>query len=342
MTDPFVFLTPVLVLAVIALLRFVGCDALFGVHQVSAGQPTLALQPPPGGYLNPPVVALVPSETADIYYTTDGSTPTIPPTGSTKKFDPMAQIPISTDTTINAVLKTSDGRTASASGNYLIGPMVFQQLAESEGTSVIAAAAFAATVPARTLIVVWIWYVDAMGGTVSVQNVTDSTNVTLYQRAAGPTPSQSTVLQHRQEIWYGVTQADTMGLTVTATFSPPPNSDVKSIHAHAYSHPDLLDSTPLDVPNPDTASATGVSTSASTMSLMTTAARLVFGAAVFVGGAGTPGTQGPQQPLLFRGRSNVSGNVSEDADVSMPGQSVTATFDNPGSVPWIAQMCVFR
>ena len=58
MIDPFVLLTPVLVLAVMALLRFIGCDKLFDVHEVtSTPQQTIVVsfvnRTPPGNADDP-------------------------------------------------------------------------------------------------------------------------------------------------------------------------------------------------------------------------------------------------------------------------------------------------
>ncbi len=57
MTDPFVLLTPALVLAVMALLRFIGCNAVLGLHDTTLApsrpiidriNPSFATQGSPG------------------------------------------------------------------------------------------------------------------------------------------------------------------------------------------------------------------------------------------------------------------------------------------------------
>ena len=52
--DPFVLLAPVLLLAVIALLRFVGCDGVFGLQTVTYPKPTILSFAPPSAAVGDP------------------------------------------------------------------------------------------------------------------------------------------------------------------------------------------------------------------------------------------------------------------------------------------------
>jgi hypothetical protein len=351
MIDPFVFLTPVLILTVMALLRFVGCDVVFGVDPVFL----LDFNPPPGGYFSAQTVTLSCTDGgADISFTTDGSDPG---SSTTQHFTGSGSILVSATTTIKAVATVTEyGFHHVSSGvypaTYIIGPIMFQQLAEFDDQTNISPNPMAVSTPAapapgsftgsiaqNTLMVVWIYYRGPDDGSITVSSVTDAAGNS-YLPAVGPTPQgaeATAFLGHRQEIWYGIiAKTDTGGLpfTVTAHFTAPITVD-KAISAHAYTAANSGD--PLDKAldmTPNVAGASGLSGAVSAGSVTTTNARLVFAAAVYVGAAGGPGGG-------FRQRSMLSGNVSEDADVPNPGQVVQATF-TPATMPWIAQMCTFK
>ncbi len=119
MIDPFVVLAPILVLAVIALLGFVGCKAF--TEAPGPNEPTFI--PPPGIYTTEQWVALSPtSPGTEVWFTTDGSNPIPPPGGSGEKFGPS--IKVSSTTTIRAVAVGVGGYSASAivDGIYIILP----------------------------------------------------------------------------------------------------------------------------------------------------------------------------------------------------------------------------
>ena len=80
MIDCYVFLAPVLLLAVVALLGFVGCDLVLGLTPLSPVTATPTFDPPPGTYGGTQFVTLSDATSnATIYYTTDQSTPNVPP-----------------------------------------------------------------------------------------------------------------------------------------------------------------------------------------------------------------------------------------------------------------------
>ncbi len=328
MIDPFVLLTPVLVLGVMALLRFIGCDHFLGLDYVVQA---VSFVPQGGSYFGATDVTLSSEPLANILYTTmDTGDPNL-------SF--VSKIHVASNTTIRATATKEGGSSGVQSARYLIGPITFLDVKENDDTTnnnTVDTPAFG-VLQQGVLMVVWIWYIDPTNGNIEVQNVSDSGGNT-YFRAAGPTPAQGTVSGHRQELWYSTIQTTGTGFVVTATFpSAPPFPSRKSISAHAYvgADPD----NPLDATNPPTeaASLTGNSINVSTGSVTTDHARLIFGAVVIVGASGMPGG-------TFRARTMLpNGNVSEDADVMMPGQMVAATFQiNLGPASWIAQMCAFK
>ena len=341
MTDPFVLLTPVLVLVVMALLRFVGCDRVFGINPVIGG---VNFEPPPGGYFNAQMVTLSvdPPDATISYTTSDTGFPDQPYTGP---------ILVSATTTIRAIASKDGASSGVDPAKYIIGPISFQQLAELDDqtnmspdptavtTPTTGPGSFAGSIAQNTLMVVWIYYRGPDDGSIRVSSVTDRAGNS-YFPAVSPTPQgpePSALLGHRQEIWYAViTNTDTGGMpfTVTAHFTGPVTVD-KAISAHAYVGANPSD--PLDMApdmTPIVASASGLSGTVSAGPVTTSFARLVFAAAVYVNAAGGPGPG-------FRQRSVLSGNESEDADVPNLGQVVQATFA-PTTNPWIAQICAFK
>ncbi len=106
MIDPFAILAPVLLLAVIALLRFVGCSTLAGIDDISyappAAPPTFDLPQDPTYYTPQSVILSDATPGATIYYTTDGSPPaTKAPFGSTQIYG--IPIPVPTPTSNNGI-----------------------------------------------------------------------------------------------------------------------------------------------------------------------------------------------------------------------------------------------
>jgi Chitobiase/beta-hexosaminidase C-terminal domain len=343
MIDPFVVLTPVLVLAVMALVRFIGCDKVFDVPPIFV----FTFDPPPGGYFNAQMVTISCSQSGDIHYTTDGSDPR----GSSTAQKYTGPIQVSANTTINAYTTTGgidSWDSPVATVTYIIGPIMFQQLQElddpnssSPDPTVVTTKSFTGSIAQNTLMVVWIYYKGPADGSISVSKVFDATGSAgnNYSPVVGPTPpgaGPSGLQGFKQEIWYAIiTSTDTGGkpFKVSAQFTAPITGD-KAISAHAYVGANLSD--PIDQTTPDlnTASASGLTGAVSTGSVTTSYARLVFAAAHYLRPPGGPGAG-------FTQRSKLSGNVSEDANVTALGQVVQATF-TPTTGPWIAQICAFK
>ena len=339
MIDPFLLLTPILILVVMALLRFIGCDIVFGVNPIVL----LYSDPPPDSYFQAQTVTLTCDDSgADLQYTTDSSYQHY-----------SGPIQVSATTTIKAFGTVTEYgfyhfNTAVFAFQYFIGPITFQQLAElddatnaSPDPTAVTTNAFAGNIGQGTLMVVWIYYSGPDDGSITVSSVTDPAGNS-YTRAVGPTPqgpADPALAGYRQEIWYAViTSTNTGGapFSVTAQFTGAITVD-KAISAHAYvgaNTGDPVDKA-ADMTTPIVAGSSGLSGAVSAGPVTTTNARLVFAAAVFINApAGGPGGG-------FRQQSMLAGNVSEDADVPNLGQVVQATFTATTN-PWIAQMCAFK
>jgi hypothetical protein len=322
MIDPFVLLTPVLLLAVLALLGFVGCDIIFGLNTVV---PPPDLVPPPSSYLTPQLVGITNQAVgADIYYTTDGSTPTSSQSGTTQKYS--QQILISTTTVIKAIASLDSTDSGVFTGTYYIGPILFQQLterAESLNNNSVTTKPFTADVNSGNLMVVWIWYASKVQ---QVSSVTDSKNNS-YQLAAGPKTGISGMsANNRQEIWYANNITGGSSISITAIFSADFSGE-KVICAHEYSGADSVQ------PFEDVKSeASDITANATTGAVPQKSARLIFGGAVF----SPSGSFGPG----FNPRYMINGNITEDRP-AVEGGMGEATFVNPAE-SWIAQMVAFK
>jgi hypothetical protein len=325
MVDSFVLLTPVLLLAVLAVLRFIGCSFHPGVAEQAAA-PTFT--PSPGEYTGTQMVSIA-SATPDatIYFTTDTSTPTDPPTGTTQTFS--GPIAVTASETINA-LATATGFSDSpvATGVYIIDPpIVFQQLAEKNETTNninVTTAPFANPVTGQNLIVVWLWYASVAQ---TVASITDTAGNS-YQRAVGPAAGAGTVANFQQEIWYAMNVNGGANLTVTATFTAAANFE-RSISAHEYSGASRT--APVDVV---TETAAAGNTNVTSGSIMSNAGRLIFGAALF----SARGTAGPG----FTQRSALQFNVTEDEPFVAPGFAEAKFAIVTGAPDWIAQMVALK
>jgi Chitobiase/beta-hexosaminidase C-terminal domain len=325
MVDSFVLLAPILLLAVVSLLRFVGCS-----FHPSAATPAAAptFDPPPGEYSATQSVTLSDAApNATILFTTDSSTPTNPPTGTTQTF--TGPITVSSSEMIIA-LATAPGYTDSplASGLYVIDqPIVLQQLAENNETVnsvTVTTAPFANAVTNQNLIVVWLWY-NSVAQTVA--SVTD-TGGNAYQRAVGPTAGVGTVAGFQQEIWYAKSINGGANFTVTATFTAAGNFE-KSISAHEYAGASLT--APIDVVS---AAAVAGNPNVSSGVVPTSAAILIFGAAIFSGrGAAGPG---------FTQESALRNNVTEDKPFVAPGTAEAIFMVVNGANDWVAQMVTLK
>src|SRR5713101_2782524 len=190
MIDPFVLLAPVLLLAVIALLRFVGCDGVFGIGLVTAQTETPTFDPLPGTFSAAQTVTLQDAtQGATIYYTTDGSIRTIPPSGTTQTYS--VPITVSTTTRINAIAQAPDSNpsgVASAQYTIISAVIAFVTGQVNAGTPPNAQSVvvpYPGPQTAGNLNIVVVGWNDA-DPTHDVANVTDSNNNS-YVPAIGPT-----------------------------------------------------------------------------------------------------------------------------------------------------------
>jgi hypothetical protein len=329
MIDSFVLLAPVLLLIVVALLRFVGCT--FTPGEASVAPPTF--NPPAGTYTGAQSVTLSDDAGDSIYFTTDGSPPLAPDS-------PGGPSPLYDGTPINVAVNTTIGAIAAATGfsdstpafaTYVINnappPIIFQppvsEKDETTNSITVATPAFTRNVTAGNLMVVWIWYRSTAQ---TVASMTDSAGNN-YQRAVGPTVGAGLLATFQQEIWFKANVAGGANVVVTATFSSAPAAAFeRAISAHEYSGSSTT--APVDA----TSATIGATANASTAPAAITTARLIFGAAIF-SGAGTAGAGFTQRSALKR-------NATEDGPVTTPG-SATATFTNTAE-DWIAQMIALK
>jgi Chitobiase/beta-hexosaminidase C-terminal domain len=330
MIDSFVLLAPVLLLIVVALLRFVGCT--FTPGEASVSPPTF--NPPAGTYTGAQAVTISDDAGDSIYFTTDGSPPLAPdsPGGPSPLYD-GTPINVAVNTTIGAIAaETGFSDSAPAFAAYVINiappaPIVFQppvsEKDETTNSITVATPAFTRNVTAGNLMVVWLWYRSTAQ---TIASVTDSAGNN-YQRAVGPTVGAGALATFQQEVWFKANLTGGANVVVTATFSSAPGAAFeRAISAHEYSGASTT--APVDA----TSATVGATANASTGPVAITTARQIFGAAI-LSGAGTAGTG-------FTQRSALKGNATEDGPVTTPG-SATATFTNTAQ-DWIAQMIALK
>jgi hypothetical protein len=322
MIDPFVFLAPLMLLAIVALLGFIGCEP-FGA---SPDTQVPSFSPAPGIYFAEQWVTLQ-DPGATIYFTTGPGSP-----------DSVysAPIQVSATTTIKAYA-TSPGGTPSehVDGIYIILPppappppatppayVQRQEISQTANNNLVTTPAFPTFVNPGNLMIVWIWYHPVAGE--SVSTVTDTANNS-YARAVGPTQGTGGFTNRRQEIWYSKLTKTVSNLQVITTFSGTFN-DKKAIAAHEYKGLDPAWALRQSAAN------TGNTANASCGPVPVTANELIFAAALLA----TTGTSGPG----FARRSSLDGNVTED-EVPGAAGSVAATFANTAQ-DWIAQMVTFK
>jgi hypothetical protein len=331
MIDPFVLLTPVLLLAIFGLVRFVGCLVVPpapGAIRIAAipgdGKVFLSWQLDPN---NPDTVQ---------YYVKRG---TSPGEAHSAAGDVPATAGVFTDhgltngTTYFYVVTTDpiQGSRMSNEVSAVPVPITFRQTAElvdrsNNDTDVIATVPFDNDLSPGALVVVWIWY-NTAGRIVS--SVSDTAG-NVYQRAGTARNGPGVLVDWHQELWYARNAAPGTAVSVSALFDGP-FARVKAISAHEYlgASPGDPFADPLELDSSDSGSAAVASSGTRTAS----GPALVFGAAIF-NGLGTAGAG-------FTQRSNLSGYVSEDRNVVGIGQ-VEATFTNQDPPqPWIAHMAVF-
>src|SRR5580658_3455296 len=156
MIDPFLILAPILLLAVVGLLQFVGCSFHPGVAP-DAPDPTF--DPMGGTYSGPISVSISDTDlSATIYYAT-GATSPAPPSGTVYS----TALEISGPTTLNAIATDpNDSNSNVVSAVYNFVPIAFRQFTETfipNGTGdTISTPAFNNPVDQGSLMILWIWY----------------------------------------------------------------------------------------------------------------------------------------------------------------------------------------
>jgi hypothetical protein len=336
MIDPFVLLAPVLLLGIVALLRFVGCSFQ------------------PGGLATPPPTNVRAQAGIDAKITLSWDAVTGFGAVSYKIYrrGGAAQDPISVSTngypdtavmigtTYYYKVTTIDAAgTESSFSNEVSatpGPITWVQggapaeRADVANTDNVVTNPFASDVTQGNLIVVWIKYNSNTEQVMPGSGVTDSAG-NQYNRAADQTTGMGTLAGWRQEIWYATIAQAVPNLTITAKFTGAFNAK-KAISPHEYKWANPTE--PLELAS----GKTGVTaTVAATDPLMATDARLVFGAAV-IQNMGSSGSG-------FSQRSSQDGDVAEDMPITSLPSSVSATFlvvPQGTSQDWIAQVATFK
>jgi len=317
MIDPFVLLAPVLLLAVLALLHFVGCDVVLGLTEII----TVTFDPPAGTY--PPgqkvTVSTDPSG-AKIYYTTDG---TIPQPGSMNTQVYTEPISVDQYTVINVFAEIAGGflsptATQSASAVYKI--IAFVQVAfgppQSSSQSAVLVTYPQSQMPGNLNIVVVGW-----NDTTSSVNAVSDSQGNSYSLAIGPTRGNAL----SQSIYYASSIKEGSN-TVTVTFNQA--ASIPDIRILEYAGVSKLDVT---------AGASGNSSDSSSGSATTTVANeLIFAANTTAGTTTEPGTGFNQRIITMP-----YGDIAEDRIVSATGiYTATATLNGPAA--WVMQMATFH
>ena len=307
MIDPFVLLTPVLLLCVIALLRFVGCDIILGLEKLVQA-PTF--DPPPGTYNTAISVTLSAAPGEIIYFSTDGSDPTQMYNG------PIA---VSTTTTIKALAKDDSDPSNVVSGTYTIASAIGFVQVNSATPQVAASSVQVPYLNAQTAGNLNIVVVGWSDSTSNVAMVQDSLNN--YQPAVATTRTTS----HSQAIYYapGIQSGNN---TVTVTFDQAvPFPDVRVLE---YTGVSALDAS---------AAGSGVGPTTSCGPAITSADNeLIFAANTVATGNSGPGADFTQRIITIP-----NGNLAEDRIVSAIG-SYAATATLTGSGDWVMQMATFK
>ena len=329
MFDPFLLLAPILVLAIVALLGFVGCNPFdsFSTPRPpappfsgSAGDQKNFLTWDPTGYVSFTIKRRILPETSFTSIAADV------PAGTSSFVDSQ----LANGTTYSYIIEGFDAvvdLNSRDSDEVMLTPqpVAFRQIAENSETlnnDAVATKPFV-DILQHSLVVVWISY---HSGTEHVTAVSDSAG-NAYQLAVGPTQGQGQLAGQQQEIWFARNANAGQTVVVTAQLSGAFNAE-KSITAHEYTGLDLVN--PLDA----TSSATGL-TAPSSGTTNATDSTILFGAAIFSGSGNADTANG------FTQRSSLNANASEDKRILGPGP-VAATFTLPAAQDWIAQMATFR
>jgi chitodextrinase len=307
---------------------FVGAQSEIDVYGLLASSsPRLAaptFAPASGSYTAAQSITLSASSGASIYYTLDGSLPTL----SSRVY--TGAIAVSATTTLNAIAVQSGFLTSLvAAATYTIGssaPIAYVQgnnaTPQTPQSSV--AVRFTAVQQQGDLNVVAVGWNDS---TSTIGTVTDSIG-NAYRLAVGPTIYSGAATQ---AIYYAanIASAAAGANTVTVSF----NASVAYPDIRILEYTGVSGSNPLDV----TAAATGNGTFASSGAATTTSANdLIFGADVTVSYTTAAGS-GFQSRMI----TSPDGDIAEDRIVTATGSYAATAPTNPAD-PWIMQMAAFK
>src|SRR5713101_1128280 len=327
MIDPFVLLAPVLLLAVIALLRFVGCDGVFGIGLVTAQTETPTFDPLPGTFSAAQTVTLQDAtQGATIYYTTDGSIRTIPPSGTTQTYS--VPITVSTTTRINAIAQAPDSNpsgVASAQYTIISAVIAFVTGQVNAGTPPNAQSVvvpYPGPQTAGNLNIVVVGWDDTTSVVVSVND----TNNNSYVRAIGPTQNLDPTFPKSQSIYYAPNILPGSN-TVTVNFNQAvPFPDVR-----------VLEYTGVSGPDGPGAEASGNSATTSCGPV----ANSVADELIFAANTVHTHTSAADPSFTQRIITKPDGDLVEDKVVSAIGSYMTSDqLTVPG--PWVMQMVAFK
>jgi hypothetical protein len=327
MIDPFVLLTPILLLAVMALLRFVGCDWVLGLQSFIQDP---IFNPPQGTYAGPQIVTVSsvdPDES--FYYTTDGTDPVAQATTSSTFATQGTQVPLSRTTILKAIAVKDSDTSGITVGTYAIGPIAFVQYTEFDGAinnNTMITSPFTQPVSSGNLMVVVVRYNNPA---LTVLSVGDSAGNTYFPVSDPPAVSGPGMIANQQQgIWYAKKiNGGGPNFTVTVILSGTAANPGGAVIAHEYFNADP------DNPVDQQSAATGSTANASSGGANTTLGRLIFGAAIFFS-SGSSATG-------FNQHSSSSSNVTEDIAITTLPFSAEALFSN-GPTDWIAQMVTFK
>ena len=310
---------------------FVATQTEVNVYGLLAGAPQAlaapTFAPAPGSYTGTQSVTLSAAAGASIYYTLDGTSPTL---GATRYTGPIA---MSSSGTINAMAVQSGAFTSpAASGTYTISPVVnppsisYVQGAyatpQSAQTSV--AVKYAAAQQQGDLNVVVVGWNDS---TATVKSVTD-TSGNSYTLAVGPTVYSGVA---SQAIYYApnIAAAAAGGNSVTVTF----NTAAAYADIRIAEYSGIASSSPFDGgAGTHNAAATATSGAITT----TNANDLLVGADLTI-----EFTLGPGSGFTSRMMTVPDGDILEDRVVTSAG-SYAATAGIAASAPTIMQIAAFK
>jgi len=307
---------------------FVGAVGELDVYGLLASSsPRLAaptFAPGSGSFTTAQSVTMTAHSGATIYYTLDGSLPTLSSAVYT------GAIAVTATTTINAIAVQSGFLTSPvATATYTLGPgapiaYIQGNYATPQTPQNLVDVPFKSAQQQGDLNVVVVGWNDS---TATVGTVTDSSG-NAYQLAVGPTVYSGTATQ---SIYYAasIVSAAANANTVTVTFNgPAAAADIRILEYAGVSS-----SSPLDV----TAAATGSNASASSGTATTSNANdLIVGANLTVTYTTAAGSG-----FTSRMITSPDGDIAEDRIVTATG-SYAATAPTSPAGPWIMQMAAFR